>query len=339
MSQVDNCTYNENMKEKEPFYGEILCQCNLLDSKKHCSNKAYWKVKSYFLCGVHSKKYSGTRIELKKDKAKKEESFQKKIEKEKKECDEAACENKKKLLMGKVVCSKLRMMHLPEDIKGFVKVFPNFLHKNRRDGLGLPSLSPKSIGPIEHGQPGLPPAKSLENFHQGNKVFRSEVDKANEPLEVFYKTQLEMYNSDIPQRHKEVALDEKGKRTNVPLYSIWVDKDGKQHKISYFESRQFYCHYYERALLGQLKSQDTLAPASLKGSEESHKDFVMLCNLLKDGYNLQIIGYDGYDVSGLTLEQCYLDCSRPFGHELVLYSMLTCKESEFPWKKYKTFDF
>ena len=78
---VDNSTCNEvkeNIKEQEPFYGEIGCQCSLLDSKKHCSNKAYWKVESYFLCGVHSKKYSETRIELKKDKAKKEESVQKK---------------------------------------------------------------------------------------------------------------------------------------------------------------------------------------------------------------------------------------------------------------------
>ena len=55
-----------------------------------------------------SKCHGDVLIKLLKEKqnALKEESVQKKIQKEKKECDEAACENKKKLLIGNVVCSK-----------------------------------------------------------------------------------------------------------------------------------------------------------------------------------------------------------------------------------------
>ncbi len=295
-----------------PIYGEINCQ------KESCKNKAYWDCNSEYLCGVHSRKYKD-RIELIKDKNKKEEILNLKLIREKEECEEASRLNKLNDKKGDVVCTKLRMMHNPDDIKGYIKVFPNFKHGNRRDGLGMPSLSPKSIGPVYHNQPCLPPSKKLENFHQGNKVFSSEVDNDGEPMEVFFKTRLEMYNSDIPLRHK---LTSGGK--NVPLYSIWTDSDFIEHKISYFTSRQFYCHFYERELL--------------KKGTKANEDYTYLLNLIDNGFNLQIIGYDGYQVT-TDIEKCYLDCSRPFGHELVLYTMLVYKEDVWPWRKYKTFDF
>lgn len=71
------------------------------------------------------------------------------------------------------MCSKMNMMKDIGFVTGYINIFPNFKHGNRRDGIGLPSLSPKSIGPVDHGQPGLPLALNLENFHQGNKVYFS----------------------------------------------------------------------------------------------------------------------------------------------------------------------
>ena len=303
---------------KDPIYGEINCH--------KCKNKAYWKVQNdtvEYLCGVHSKKYQN-RVELKKDAKLKAKLMDEKYQMQQKECSEAALNNKNTKKRGDVICSKLYMMKNPEDVHGYIKVFPNFKHGGRKDGLGYPSLSPKSMGPIYHNQPGLPPAKSLENFHQGNKVFITETDANKEPLESWYQTQLDMYTNDKPIRHKDAALDDKGKRINAPLYSLWVDAQGIKHKISYFESRQFYCSYYEREVL--------------KVGTKANKDYMYLCNLLDEGYNLQIIGYDAYNVTK-SLEECYLDISRPFGHELVLYSMLTLKSEEYPWQKYKTFDF
>lgn len=42
-------------------------------------------------------------------------------------------------------------------------------------------------------------------------------------------------------------------------------------------------------------------------------------------HNLRICGYDAYEVKENMkieeYEECYLDISRPFGHELVLYTM------------------
>jgi hypothetical protein len=52
------------------------------------------------------------------------------------------------------------------------------------------------------------------------------------------------------------------------------------------------------------------------------------------------VGYDGKGMEGITLEQAYMDKSAPFGHELVLYAMLTTANKEdLPWRRHKTFDF
>ena len=54
---------------------------------------------------------------------------------------------------------------------GYLNVFPNYNHENRKDGYGCPSLSPMILFPVDHGQPVLPVAQNLENFHQGNKFY------------------------------------------------------------------------------------------------------------------------------------------------------------------------
>lgn len=301
------------------FHGESKCQA-VYGHGGGCRNGAYYSSNGRYLCGVHSRT-DATRVLLSKDpnsKAKKTAL----IEARKKEEEEAASRNRETGVKGQVVLSKLRMMKEPEHMPGFVKVFPNYKHGNRPDGFGCKTLSPKDMGPVEHGQAGLPVALNIENFHQFNKVFPSEVGEDGEPLPIFYETQQAGYVDPVPHRHK---IEAKGK--NVPAYSMWNGK-----KMTYFESRQFYCTFYERIATNL-------------------DEFKTLKQMLKDGYNLQIIGYDAYDVGDKTLEECYLDVSRPFGHELVLYTLLTCKKSkyqtksgskpssggfEYPWRKYTT---
>jgi hypothetical protein len=98
-----------------------------------------------------------------------------------------------------------------------------------------------------------------------------------------------------------------------------VDKDKKEHRLNYIQSRQFYCTFYERL-------------ASVE------PDFTKLQQLKDTGTNLQIIGYDAHPIVGI-VEDAYLDPSAPFGHELVLYTMLTEEPANWPWRKHKTFDF
>ena len=48
-----------------------------------------------------------------------------------------------------------------------------------------------------------------------------------------------------------------------------------------------------------------------------------------------ICGYDAYQPDPAKLYEHYCDPSRPFGHELVLYTLLSVKDREdYPWRRY-----
>jgi hypothetical protein len=87
-------------------------------------------------------------------------------------------------------------------------------------------------------------------------------------------------------------------------------------RYSYVESRYFYCHYYE-----------ILAKRTA--------DYAKLQRYLDEGINLLIVGYDGYNVTK-DLYEHYVDPLKPFGHELVLYTMLMVEDPvHYPWNRYK----
>lgn len=285
------------------FYGESLCHT------AGCVRKAYYAVRGKPICGSHSRREK-LRTKLSKNPDAKK-NRDRTLELAQTEVERVADANRTLGKRGQVICSKLRMMKNPEHIPGYWKVFPNNRHGTRVDGFGCATLSPMRVGPIRHGQPGLPEALNLENFHQSNKVYASEVDVNANPTEQFFQLQQAMYVDKIPHRRKEIA-DNK----SAPLYSLWKRSDGSLQRLTYFQSRQFYCHFYE-ALVRDLP------------------EFKRLQSLLDQGYNLQIVGYDAYPVTK-SLEEHYCDVSRPFGHELVLYSMLM---NEAPWRKWKTEEF
>lgn len=292
-----------NSSETKVFYGTIKCQ-------KCSRNLAYWLSQTSYLCGVCSKK-DKQRVQLTKNKAEKQSFRNEELASHQKTIELAKESNKKNGKSGTLICSKMRMMKNPELYQGFINIFPNFRHGSRKDGIGLPSLSPMSIGPIKHNQPGLPECKNLENFHQFNKVFADEIDEKGNVTKLFFDRQLEAYNDPVPHRHKPNS-----KKKNAPVFSIWKDESGKLVRLSYIESRQLYCHYYAESVL-------------------QNSDFKNLQTMLENGYNLCIYGYDAYNIDK-PLEECYLDPSRPFGHECVLYCLL---KNEFPWRKYKTLKF
>ena len=300
------------------YHGETTCVAIVKSTKKPCTKKAYYvgpDAHSGF-CGTHA----SSKTELPKNPMagtiKRDQLLGSAAAAER-----AARDNKAAGRSGELILSKMRMMHNPDDHEGFLKVFPNFKHGNRKDGLGLPSLSPKSIGPVRHNQAGLPPALNLENLHQGNKCFHDELDEKGQPLPIFYERQRLMYTDRIPWRHKFEKFKELKAPTgnrNIPAYAVWLE-GGEELHLSYFESRQIYCNLYERAV-------------------RDNPDFHRLRARLADGYNLQICGYDAYPVDRTQpdwAERAYLDTNRPFGHELVLYCMLL---GERPWAAYTTLD-
>lgn len=316
----------------QTYAGEKQCDSFVKSSNKQCENFAYFYLpeKDQMLCGIHSRSVKN-RQKLPKNPKKSTDRIQFN-ESWKQECDKIAQENSALGKIGRVECSKLKMMKLPTNIQGFVKVFPNFKHDNRKDGYGCKSLSPKAIGPIDHKQPNLPLSKNLENFHQFNKVFPWEVDENGEILECFFKAQTDAYNDEQPHRHK-FSLNEIKKRKrdtndktniNTPLFSVHMTKDGQLKKFSYLESRFFYCHHYE------------MMATKLE-------QFLQLKDMKQKGYNLQIVGYDAYPLLKLNpdesdvemFDRFYNDVSKPFGHELVLAALLILDDPlTYPWNRF-----
>jgi hypothetical protein len=293
-------------------YGEINCE------KDNCSNKAHWYLDQNYLCGVHARKNTDREALPKFSKKETQERLTEKITKDKKLIGRARRKNADAGRRGRIILCRMWMYRNPENKSGFLKVYPNFKHQNKKDGFGCMRLSPTALGPVHHGQPGLPPAKNIENFHRGNKVFAEEMDEDGNPSKEYYENRECFYLDDKPHRHKFVGA---GKNKNIPKYFIWVDKDGFERRLTYIESRQFYCTFYER-----LASQE--------------KDFKRLLQLYRKGFNLQICGYDAHPMSIDQIQEEYLNPEIPFGHERVLVSMLLLWDTpgEFPWRKHQTFE-
>nr|WQM86846.1 hypothetical protein [Marseillevirus cajuinensis] len=299
---------------QRPKHGEILCQ------KAECQNRAYWELNDVFLCGVHSRNKK-ERVALEKVPEKERKAlFAQKVADNKRTAKEAARKNKGR---GKLDLFRMRMMKEVPLRDGHLNVFPNFRHQKRQDGIGCSPLSPMSLGPVEHVCGSLPPAKNIENFFQGSKVFSQEVDENGNPSALFYENRARLFSDPVPKRHKYHGAEKKNK--NIPLYFLWTDAEGREHRLDYIQSRQTYCNFFER-----LASET--------------KDYKKLCRLQDRGYNLIFCGYDAHGIPDNTpeaVERAYLDPSVPFGHERVLFAMLALRDTpeKYPWRKHKTLEF
>ena len=236
------------------------------------------------------------------------------------------------------------MLKNPGYLVGVLNVFPNNKHGNRTDGFGCPELSPMRLGPVVHGQPKLPPAQNVENFHQlAGKCWSEECVPSDVPLPLedikcdgaerkavvgpkvrpgplYYTNRMAGLLNTVPQRHKYKSSTDAVNK-NIPVCFVWVDKQGKEHYLTYRNSRQFYCTFYARLAV-------------------KTTSFQQLVGWRAEGKSLRLCGYDGFPLPhGQSFEQAYLDSSVPFGHERVLACMLECPASEWPWVKYKSFEF
>ncbi|CAJ1951190.1 unnamed protein product [Cylindrotheca closterium] len=313
------------------YHGEHQCQAQYGSGTKKgqaCCNKAYHQIGSGELrCGTHSNKSHRTDLPKNPNAAAIKEQLCKHRQKL---CETVAAKNQAQQKKGHVRCDKLRRMKAPPHIDGYLKVFPNFLHDNRKDGFGCKSLSPMFLGPIVHRQPGLPPSKNLENFHQGSKVFKCELLPDGTIGPKFYQNQRASFEDETPHRHKQnIPKLFHGTRNKCHGW-VWKRSNGKEVVLKYIACRQFYCHFYEH-----LASQQ--------------ENYQKLCSLRDKGYNLLILGYDGKDTDATPnnnrvvaekLEEAYLDPSSPFGHEMVLLTLLTVDDpAKYPWRIHKSEEF
>src|SRR5690606_18513252 len=123
--------------------------------------------------------------------------------------------------------------------------------------LGMPELSPMSLGPVEHHFPDVPIAVSIENFHQGSKMFPIDLDNNGEPTDEALEFRDEFYQDPVPHRHKYSAKDLPKGNKNIPEYSLMVDRNNNYIGFKYLDSRWFYSVWYEY-LAKQTKSYQEL---------------------------------------------------------------------------------
>lgn len=303
------------------YFGESTCEGQNKRGTK-CAKHAYYReAKSIFtskqrvLCGIHSNKQSRTTLQ------KNPKAAQIRKNKLKEHNLAVLSEAAERGSPGTVTCVKLRMLQLPLLQPGVQNVFPNNKHANRTDGFGCPSLSPMRLGPVAHGQSGLPDALNIENYHQFNKCFQFELEEnvAEKPKPIFYAKRLIAYTDPVPHRHKydskHIRKLNGGNGVNAPAFSIHKDRTGTERHYSYVQSRLFYSLWYERLA---------------KQKPAFHK----LAKDLASGINLCICGYDGYQPTE-DLYVHYCDGTRPFGHELVLYALLVIEDpAQYPWRRY-----
>lgn len=301
------------------YSGEQLCSATLKGKDKgKCKGKAYYSHEVLGpVCGRHAGKEK-TKLPENPNKQEILETLYKSL---RNQADNAAQRNESGVVT--IMTTKLRMMKAAVHKPGFLSVFPNYKHGDRKDGLGMPTLSPCFMRECNHEQPGLPNATCIENFHQGNKVFPSEVDESGNPTQKFYEERLRIYQSKEPIRHKPARTN----KSVVPLYSIWVEADGTEIRNSYVESRKYYC--------GLLQKQ-----------YDESDEFTDLILKLSKGYSINILGYDARPDFSITSDdpafaiakahEFYNDVNLPFGHEMVLtfyllYCILEIDPRELPW--------
>ena len=224
---------------------------------------------------------------------------------------------------GVVSTLRVRMWQSAPFIPGMLNVFPNFKAGDflGPKGLGCSQLSPMKLGPVEHGEMDadgvtpLPPARNLENYYQSAKVFDREYDSSTDTiLPCFWETLKQRYADDQPRRHKF-------QRGITPFFAARRDALGVEHRYTYVQSRVFYCKHYEKLAKQQ-------------------PQFAALQKKKQDGYHFRICGYDSpkIPISSNTddlvakLAQLYQSEEQPFGHELVLFTMLCVDDSrQYPW--------
>lgn len=150
---------------------------------------------------------------------------------------------------------------------------------------------------------------NLENFWQSSKCYNVDLDKNGNITESFFLRRAAICAD--PKPHRRAMPKSKG-------YPVTAYFNGQL--FEYQRSRSIYCHLYEMLI-----------------AESPH--FLKLQKMIEEGKNILILGFDGQqlDVNEETLQAAYENTERPFGHELVICSLLygyrpwTEHEEDWSW--------
>ncbi len=158
------------------------------------------------------------------------------------------------------------------------------------------SLSPFYLGPIECYD-GLS-AKCFENVWQYAKVYPCMTNKEGNPTDFYFHWR----DSGFNQIHANRYPMGKGIK---PLYSYWKIEEN-YYKLDYIQARKLiYIPFYAKAVI-------------------KTEGFARLQDLLKQGYNLALADFDGYnnDSFNLNMKQVVNNPKKIMGHAFVLKMLL-----------------
>jgi len=317
-----------------PFSGSLPCGQSYASGKRQgerCVEVARYFEEGKFFCGMHSSSSDSIRQALPK-RNKEEQVRHQRLQDEKYEAlvQDAAQQNRKAGRIGEVVLFKKQMLHNVTRQAGYRDYYPNFKDHHPPGGVGMPLLSPKQPFQVIHGQPHVPIATSIENFHQQSKCYFWET------MDQFRIHRNAGFQCMEPHRHKTpqsvlhcmknagLSVEEQKEEDDSSRQwrcFVWMDENEQEHELEMSASRQFYCKFYEQYVRNRL-------------------EFKQMQDALNRGENIRICGYDARPLRKDNYEDEYLDSSRSFGHERVLWTMLKIsKESDWPWRKYRTFRF
>lgn len=232
--------------------------------------------------------------------------------------------NRKDGLAGQVISTKIRGFNAIQHIDCFLTILPNYRHGKSTQGIGLATLSPMSLGPVRSLCPSMQPdACSVENAYQFSKVWKHELDADGNLTPEAWELRRQGFQDPVPHRHKFTAEQLRkltGAKTKdrkpPPEFSVYLGADPTVLvRLSYVQSRFMYCYWMEQLLVEQ-------------------SEWRQLQDLVQAGYNVNIAGYDGQPIERPLME-LYEDPALPFGHELVIATMLTLpNRRDYPWWRY-----
>lgn len=151
-------------------------------------------------------------------------------------------------------------------------------------------LSPVYLGPIEV-EPGLV-ASSLENAWYYSQVFKEDLYQDQIRVEWFKNRQ---YGFESPIGKPSSKRQKRGE----PEFWFW--KGARLNKVE--ARREIYCKLYAEHIV----KLDLYADLKV---------------MLKQGFNIQLFGYDAYDLEGREPIEALFDVNKTFGHEFILYGLL-----------------
>lgn len=208
------------------------------------------------------------------------------------------------------------------DHLGALPIFPNCKHgafgnaarQSQCGGLGMSSLSPRLGDGVQLCVRRAGPQggrcerfATVEAVMQAPKVYPDMLREDGTLTPAAAAMRAEFRAADPAGRHLGGAA-----RPNQCLYSMLCGR-----KFSYIEARYFYCRAFEL-------------------SKAANSNFARVRALLAKGIDVNIVGYDAPH-EGATPESLstrYEDPSRPFGHELVIFSMIALQPEARPWTQY-----